>query len=229
MKKLWNTIKEIIITYLLEYLVLLIILMGYTYITKNDITNNEELITRIMMISITLVTIPITIYLYKHFKRKESKIKIDKLLVMLPLGIGISLFYNMLTINYVEGKELIKLSLPIIILYSGIIGPIFEEILFRYTCYNKARKEFPEKTAILLAVTIFAILHSGIIAILYGFILGLILIYVYRKYDNIMYPIIVHISANITSIFLTKPNIYLLIIGAILLIISITYIKRTKH
>ena len=182
-----------------------------------------------MMISITLVTIPITIYLYRHNYQKEDKIKLIKLLVMIPLGIGVSLFYNMLTIDYVESKEIVKLSLPIIIIYSGLIGPIFEEILFRYTCYNKARREFPDKTAILLSVTIFAILHSGIIAILYGFILGLILILVYRKYNNIIYPITVHMCANITSIFITKPNIYLLVTGAILLMISITYIKRTKH
>ena len=43
------------------------------------------------------------------------------------------------------------------------------------------------------------ILYSSIIVnnILYAFLIGLVLAIVYKKYNNIIYPILVHISANL--------------------------------
>jgi len=133
----------------------------------------------------------------------------------------------MLTINLAPYKTLIDINIMITILYTSLLGPIFEEILFRYVALNKAKKYYKESSAIILITLIFALLHSGIINILYAFLIGLVLAMLYKKYNNILYPILLHVSANLTSVFIKGYNLYLLIIGFTLLLISSLIIKKT--
>lgn len=226
MKKFWYSIKTMVYAYTVQYLTLIFAILAYIYVTNDEeILLSPKLYTYII-IGITITIIPLTIYLYKKNYQKESKINYQKLLSMIPLGIGISLFYNMLTINLKQSVPLMDLSLPVLIIYTAIIGPIYEEIVFRYVSLTKAKEMYTNKTAIILITTIFALMHSGIINIIYAFIIGLILALIYQKYKNIIYPIIIHISANFTSIFIKGYNTYLLIISIILLIVSIYLIKK---
>jgi len=148
---------------------------------------------------------------------------------MIPLGIGTSLFYNMLTINFQPEQTLINLNIVILILYTVILGPIFEELVFRYVSLRKAKEVYKEKTAIIIISLIFALLHTGLINIIYAFIIGLLLSLIYKKYQNIIYPIIIHISANLTSIFIKDFNLILLIISIVLLLITYITLKKQKH
>lgn len=145
---------------------------------------------------------------------------------MIPLGVTISLIYNNLTITFKEPSILTTKNIIIIILYTSIIGPIFEEILFRYVTYNKLKDIYNSNISILITTTIFSLLHQGLISIAYAFILGLILSYIYKKTRNILYPITIHISANFASIFITSYQPIVLILSIIILLITIYLIKK---
>ena len=122
----------------------------------------------------------------------------------------------------------ITIPLYISIISTGIIGPILEEVLFRYILLNNLKKFNTSKKSIIIATLIFAIVHGSIIKIIYAFILGLILNIIYHKYNNIKANILIHISANIIAIFLSSFNIYILILSIIGLIVSSISIRKIK-
>ena len=230
MKKLWISIKSIISTYLVQYMLLFIGLIFYIALTKdvNIITNESKLYnltTIITMISLILLSL----YLLKKHKIKEEKIEINKIIPIIILGLSISLFFNMLTINIQEENPLTNLNIILLVSYIVIIAPIFEELLFRYIALRDARNNYKDKTAIIIISLIFSLMHTGIITIIYTFLLGIILSHIYIKYKNIVYPIILHSSANLMSLLLNKFNLILLIISIISLSLTIIYIKKAKH
>lgn len=229
MKKFWYSIKTIILSYTIQFLFAFLAIIAYITINSDVSSVNIDILIKYLIVAITISTIPVSIYLYKKYKIKEEKLDYKKLLIMIPLGIGTSLFYNMLTINYQEPQTLLDLNIYLIILYTAILGPIFEELVFRYVSIKKAKEVYNENTAIIIITIIFALMHSGIINITYAFLIGLLLALIYKKYYNIIYPIIIHISANFTSIFIKEYNTLALIISTFLLILSYILLKKQKH
>lgn len=229
MKKFWNSVKPIIYSYTAQYLSIFAAIIVYILLNKDKyILNDIDAIYKFTIIGITITLIPISIYLYKKYKIKETKIDIKKLLLMIPLGLSISLFYNMLTINFQTNKTIIDLNIILIVAYMVILGPIFEELVFRYVSLRKAKENYKENTAIIIISTIFALMHSGAINIIYAFLIGLALAKIYTKYNNILYPITLHISANLMSILISEFNLIALIISAISLILCYLSLKRLK-
>ena len=123
-------------------------------------------------------------------------------------------------------KKIFYVWLLFLILSSVIVGPIVEEILFRSILVGKLEKFNNRIVTILLASFIFAIMHSGILNIVYTFMLGIILNTVFIKGKNLLYPLIIHSSANLGVLFLVGFNPYILFLSFILLVISLFIVKR---
>ena len=166
------------------------------------------------------------IYIFYLFKKE--KITFKKTTSILPFilsGIGISTFCNMIILS-IKTNEVVEMNKLFLILSSVIVGPLVEEIIFRHILINKLEKFNNKILTILIASFIFSIMHNGIINILYTFILGIILNTIYLKNKNLLYPLIVHASANLITIFLTGYNPYILTLSFILLALSLFVIKR---
>lgn len=218
------SLKEIVVVYILQYIVIL----GSSYIylsidPKGDVTG---FLTTMGYILLILFDIIVAIYLYLKNKRKEKKVKVTDYFPVVYLGIGMAVVLNMLIFLFNLNNEMADLNIYLAILSSGIIGPILEEILFRYVFLNRLRNFFTTRNAILLSSLVFALLHGDIITMIYAFIMGFIFAYVYVKYDNIKVSIMCHISANTIVIFLTSFNIWILLLGLFGVWISIYLILR---
>ena len=218
------SLKEIVVVYILQYIVIL----GSSYIylsidPKGDVTG---FLTTMGYILLILFDIIVAIYLYLRNKRKEKKVKVANYFPIVYLGIGMAVVLNMLIFLFNLNNEMADLNIYLAILSSGIIGPILEEILFRYVFLNRLRNFFTTRNAILLSSLVFALLHGDIITMIYAFIMGFIFAYVYVKYDNIKVSIMCHISANTIVIFLTSFNIWVLLLGLFGVWISIYLILR---
>ena len=89
--------KEIIITYILSYIIIIISGCIYNLLGYNDLTffiNN-------ICIYITLIYyIIITIYLYKKNRIKESKLSLKNYFPLISLGISIAITYNMIIFKF---------------------------------------------------------------------------------------------------------------------------------
>ena len=211
-KNLFLSIREILLVMIIQYILLFgcILLFGLDK-------------------SIILGTIILSIFelIYIFIKLKSIKLSFKhNYFPYILLGISVSIIYNMIIFKLGIKFDITSIPLILDIIASGIIGPIFEEILFRYSLINKLSKFNNNTLCIIISSFIFAICHNGITTIIYAFIIGLFNSYYYIKKKDILVPITIHISANVVSSFLFNFNPYILILGIILFVIGITTSRK---
>jgi membrane protease YdiL (CAAX protease family) len=88
------------------------------------------------------------------------------------------------------------------LLTVGIIGPVFEEILFRGLIFGELRKITKVRLALFIQGALFGIYHLNVIQGSYAFIIGILLGYVYYRSNSIVAPMIVHATINTSSVIL---------------------------
>lgn len=225
LKKIIKSLKEIIIINILQYI--LIIISSLIYIITGHKKLNEFLNSYCSFILILFYIITI-IYLYKKNKRKEIKLNKKYYLPLISLGISIACLLNMMIFLLTKPTITNKINLQILFISSGIIGPIYEEILFRYILLNRLKKFNTQKKSIIISTIMFSILHLSPIKIIYAFIIGIVLAIIYQKTNNIISSIIIHISANIISLLLNQYNLYILTLSVLNLLL-LWHISKTKH
>ena len=82
------------------------------------------------------------------------------------------------------------------ILVISIIGPIFEEIIFRKILIDRTIK-YGARVSIILSAVIFALFHANLNQFFYALLMGGFFAYVYIKTGKIIYPILLHFFINI--------------------------------
>ena len=80
-----------------------------------------------------------------------------------------------------------------------VIGPIFEEILFRGWLYGGLRKKWGDAWALVISSLLFALIHGDAPALPALFVLGLIFAWVYRRSGSLWTSILVHAMWNATT------------------------------
>ena len=89
-------------------------------------------------------------------------------------------------------------------LATGIIGPIIEEVTLRRGVYRSLKNFCPVYIALLIQAIIFGIMHGNLIQGIYAGVLGFIFGLFYEtSEENLIVPIILHITINMTSVLLT--------------------------
>ena len=147
------------------------------------------------------------------------------------LGSSISIIYNMILYRlnlytYNANNNILFLD----ILTSGIISPIFEEVLFRVSFISKVESFICNKKKVVLVTSIiFAILHFNILSGFIAFIIGIINGYIYIKTRDIIRISLIHISLNTISSLITSYNIVIFILGIILMIVAVLCLRKEKR
>lgn len=88
-----------------------------------------------------------------------------------------------------------------LLLYTVILGPINEELIFRGLTLSYARKALPFWIANILQALLFGIYHMNMIQGCYAFVLGLFLGYVRMKGGSILFSMCLHIIYNFFASF----------------------------
>lgn len=210
--------KEIFITYILNYILIIITGIIYNLLGYNNVDYFLNNICPYILILFYILTI---IYLYKKNYHQEPKLTPKTYFPLILLGLSLATTLNMLIFLLYPPTTTPTISIPIALISSGIIGPIYEEILFRYLLYNRLKKYYPTPKSILITTIIFALTHLSPIKIIYAFIIGLFINLAYEKHKNILAPILIHVAANTIVIFLYEYNTYILLLSLINLILSI--------
>lgn len=152
-----------------------------------------------------LVIVFITFITLVPFLLKKVKIKsINKknIFFYILIGICISLSYNLLLcglnkiVYFTNLYDSISKNIVVDLITTGILGPILEELIFRGIIYNKLKIIHKPLVATLLTGLIFGLMHGNLVQFIYTFFFNIILIKSYEKEDNILIPIIIHVSAN---------------------------------
>jgi hypothetical protein len=83
----------------------------------------------------------------------------------------------------------------VMLLMVVIVGPIFEEILFRKTIIDRLGK-YGERMAIIVSSVAFGFFHGNLNQMMYTIVCGLILGNMYVKTGKLRYPILMHMIMN---------------------------------
>ncbi len=186
---------------------------------------------------------------YKNNARDNNKkISFKKSLLTITLAFSSSVSLNILfiSLHLTESSETYNqvaahqygVILPVGLVLYGIVSPLAEEIVFRGIIYNRMKNiwmNFQDKhrgpviVPMLLSSLLFGIYHGNIVQMLYGFLMGMLIAYVYEKCGHFLYAFLFHAAANSTiymmtgNIFLyerfTKPYIGLVLAGITVLLL----------
>lgn len=99
--------------------------------------------------------------------------------------------------------EQIQYSVPVfvgIILY-GIISPLVEEIVFRGIIFNRIKRFFSIKKAVIFSALLFGAFHANLPQFIYGTCMGAVMAICYERTDCFGAPAAFHMAANV-SVFL---------------------------
>ena len=187
------------------------------YNNINKIEKNNKLVSRtVVFISMILIVSIIATFLIIYINMKINTNRITGLNYITEIfvyicTIPIIYFYakkniNTFFINLIpsKGKEIIDPSIYTInnnnLLYyfiiSGIIGPIYEELIFRKIILMRFR-QYGDMVSIIVSSLFFSLFHCNISQFLFAFMIGLMLGYICIKYNRIVYSIIIHSFINI--------------------------------
>ncbi|HXY87573.1 MAG TPA: CPBP family intramembrane glutamic endopeptidase [Candidatus Acidoferrales bacterium] len=92
---------------------------------------------------------------------------------------------------------------PLLLLSGAIVAPIAEEVVFRGYLYKAFRERFKPVYAIGLNAALFSLFHFEPRALLWLFIIGIALAYVYEKTGNLVAPITLHMLNNMVAFLLS--------------------------
>lgn len=223
-KKLLKSLIPLYILILLNPILLFIIASVYATYNVDNLTNFINNYGGIILILTNIIYI---IYIIKKYRIKVNKYNLIDNYPKIYLFISIPLFLNSL-ILLINNQKIPTINIYIALFGSVIIGPILEELVFRYLIYNNLNKFNKKNTSIILSSIIFALVHNGFINIVYAFIIGTILTIIYSKNKNIKEVIILHMVANLMSLLIKEYNPIILISSFMCLIFSLYIIKMNK-
>ncbi len=145
----------------------------------------------------------------KKFIKQPLKFNALSVVSVLIISYGATYFFNFITIaiqslitlitgapmeNPVENM-LMESGLFWTAVFSCIVAPIGEELLFRKVLFNKVGP-LGDKVYIITSGVLFGLFHTNIAQIFYACALGMIFAYVYSKTCKIIYPILLHMAIN---------------------------------
>lgn len=173
-----------------------------------------------------LITIPIMLFLYYRDLKKRKiyqmpqnkKAPMSKYVLVVLFAGALSMVVNSLILignlgNYSTGyqevsESLYSASMGVMLVCSGFLVPVAEELVFRGLVYRRMREDTPVLPAMIGTALVFGAFHGNMVQMLYGVIMGMALAYLCEKYGSVLAPILGHITANVISILATFGNLY---------------------
>lgn len=126
-------------------------------------------------------------------------------------------------------------------IYIAIIPAVVEELLFRWTIC-RSLKTYGRGTAILVSAILFSLMHTNVEQLLYTFVAGVMLAWIYTETENIIFPMLLHFINNGLSAaleivyargsvsdynsFSNDSDLFIWIFSAVSLVAFLIYIAR---
>ena len=212
-----------------------------------------------IQMAVVVVSLPVMIIFFQRDRRRRLQAGCVELLPdRAPLWMAVVTVFGAITAyagngmillsglyeisdSYEEVAEVFyqgKLGLELICL--GVLAPIVEELIFRGLMYRPLTEMMNKKLAVILAAFLFGAYHGNLLQMIYGFCLGLLMIYAYERFQTILAPILFHIGANVLGVILSETTalsflyrtagaMYVsVIIFSLLIIVMVWLIERRK-
>ena len=212
-KKFFSKIGVNYLIYGVSAVIFQVILINIVGHLNAGILDNYNLVVILSSFCNYILPLPIILFLMNKLKTEKfetTKINIKTFLKYICITLTLMWIGNIigLIITYGIGnviqsdvsnpvQELINtadiwLNLALV----SIIGPIFEEFIFRKLLIDRSIK-YGARISIILSAVLFAFVHGNLNQFFYAFLMGGFFAYVYIKTGKIIYTIILHIIINL--------------------------------
>ena len=167
--------------------------------------------------NIMIPTIIAAIITYLVLVRKNKSISLKKMLkklnhkdylLLIIIGMATILTGNIFT-DLITGnnQQIVETSMsmsriPLELIGTATFIPAIEEIVFRGFIYENMKKKFKIQYALFGSAVAFGIFHFDLRQCLNAMVLGIVSVVIYETFGNLKASIIVHSSANVTSLIL---------------------------
>ena len=163
-----------------------------------------------------LLVMPLMIFLLSRLpgtKLPRHKVKVKQFLGILAAVYGIMIacslfgtvvasivaYFTKINIQNEDVVDMVmNLDVSMSVVFVSIVGPVFEELIFRKMLVTRLVK-YGEGVAIVLSGLIFGIFHGNWTQFVYTFGLGMFLAFVFLKTGNILYTMAIHVCINFSS------------------------------
>ena len=88
------------------------------------------------------------------------------------------------------------------VLVIGILGPIFEELIFRKLLVERTIK-YGETFSIILSGFMFGLFHGNFQQFFFATLIGMLFAFIFIRTGNVIYPILLHMTVNLTTSIVT--------------------------
>lgn len=89
----------------------------------------------------------------------------------------------------------------------GVAAPFTEELVFRGLIYNRLKKYYNVSLAVIVSALLFGAWHGNLVQALYGACMGILLAYVYERFNDFKIPCLFHAAANIAVYTVTGSSV----------------------
>jgi len=222
---MWKAVKWLVLYVVVQFILIFVFACYFTATNNNpellgEFLNNTKIY---LVIILAIIFIPLLLKQYKNLNIKKNKC--NNIYKYILFTICLSVSYNVIGF-YVDKILMTNLygnsNLIIGLISTVLIGPIIEELMFRGVMFNNLKNKYTIKKSAFITTILFMFSHFNLIQMFYTFIFGYFLIFVYEKYQNIKYVIILHMVSNLTTtltcLLIIKDN---LILNMIILAVSI--------
>lgn len=217
-----KTIVKLLLIYLgFQLIAGIIILIPTLFLLEGDFSSGAvSSVKTIVVIGILILSsLLMSWYLYvKNYFRKDRHTWSVVSWRVFPLFLlsGLSAYVVALGLNDLIGlpnlmeEEFVDMSNNVWgILGIVLIGPFAEELLFRGAILGGLLKKMDPKYAVLISALIFGVIHFNPAQIIFAFLVGLLLGYVYYSSGSLLLPILIHVIINgiSTGMTLAFPDV----------------------
>lgn len=160
------------------------------------------------------------IAVYPYFKREadmaiemKKSLSLKEGMALISVGAILSLGINFLfgltglpqSNDQYQQVAAVQFALPLWLafIFYGIVSPIVEEIVFRGIACNWLGRNISKTISVAGSALLFGAFHGNLVQILYASLMGVILAYVYQRYQSLKAPVLVHAAANVAIYFVT--------------------------
>lgn len=148
-----------------------------------------------------------------HLRREHSRNYVLALLASGCAVLGLNLLFDLAgitersaTYQAVAASQL-SASLAVGLICYGIITPLAEELIFRGIVYNELKRGYKRFVAMILSAGLFGLYHMNPVQGVYGFLMGLLMVYLYEYFGSFLWPVLVHVLANSLAYILSYTRI----------------------
>ena len=139
---------------------------------------------------------------------KSPKFIISVIAVGMLASHGLGLLVSFVNLGGILGQysqtaQMLSASgVAITVIKTVILAPLAEELAFRGLVFRRLKEYLNFPAAMLISSAAFAIYHLNLLQGVYAFVFGLLLCLVYKRFNNLIAPMVMHAGANALSVIL---------------------------